>query len=59
MFRKLIGIVDLLISVTILCWVGYNYFIEMQPAAVGYNPISGLFFAIGGICLGILLLNGK
>lgn len=59
MLKKILGAIDLLFGIVILGWVGYNYLIEMQPAARGFNPIVALSFASGAIYFGLKWLTGK
>ena len=59
MIRKTFGVLAFLIGVTILAWIGYNYLIEMQPAAEGRNPIPALLFSAAAIFVGIKMFLGK
>lgn len=59
MLKKIIGAIDLFIGILILIWVSYNYLVEMEPAAKGFNPIFPLLFATGAIYFGFRWLNGK
>jgi len=46
---KINGYLGIAFGVAMLGWIGYNYFIEMLPAAKGKNPIGAL--ALAGLSL--------
>jgi hypothetical protein len=50
--KKLGGFVLILLGVGLLGWLGYNFFIEMQPVAEGRSPIPPLIFSAALIGVG-------
>ncbi len=46
---KISGYLGILFGIVMLSWIGYNYLIEMLPAAKGKNPIGAL--VLSGISL--------
>ncbi len=59
MIRKIFGVITVIIGISILAWIGYNYFIEMQPEAEGRNPIVPLIFSCTAIFVGSKQVLGK
>ena len=57
MFRKLLAVMALLVGCTIGGWIGYNYLVEMQPAAEGRNPMVPSLFALAMIGWGFATLT--
>jgi hypothetical protein len=50
---KLWAVFLILFGLTLLGWIGYNLFVEMQPEARGKNPIIPTILGIGALALGI------
>ncbi len=48
-----------LLGVGLLAWLGYNFLIEMQPAAEGRNPIPPTVFAVAMIGIGITRIRRR
>ena len=46
MIKKIAGVFVLLLGLVLLCWVGYNLFVEMQPEARGVNPLPAIIFSL-------------
>jgi hypothetical protein len=42
----------LLIGLSILGWIAYNYLVEMQPSARGRSPLPALVFSAAAIYVG-------
>jgi len=59
MIKRILGTLAFLLGAAILGWVGYNYFIEMQPQAKGRNPIPALVFSTLAILLGLSWMRTK
>lgn len=47
------GTLSLLLGLTLLGWICYNYFIEMQPSAEGRNPLVPVLFSGALIFVGV------
>ena len=50
--KKLFGLLILLIGVSILGWIAYNYLVAMQPEARGRNPLPAVIFSGAAIWIG-------
>ena len=46
MFRKLLAITAIFIGCAVAGWLGYNYFVGLQPEAERHNPLVGALFAL-------------
>ena len=57
MRNKINGYLGIFIGISLLSWLGYNYFIEMLPAAEGKNPIPALIISILSLYFGIKYLK--
>ena len=57
--KRIFGVLILLIGSAILLWVGYNFFIEMQPEAQGRNPLPPIGLSGAMIYVGIMWIRGK
>lgn len=51
------GSVALLLGITLLAWISYNLFVEMQPEAKGRNPLMPAVFAVTLVVVGIQRLR--
>lgn len=49
----LFGVILVLIGATLLVWIAYNLFVEMQPEAEGLSPVGPAVFASLLVALGI------
>ena len=59
MSKKILGAIVLLMGLALLCWVGYNLFIERLPEAQGRNPIPAILFTIGLLYVGQKMIRNK
>ena len=59
MFKKMLGLMALVIGGMILAWIGYNYFVEMQPEAEGRNPLVPVLFSVCLLGYGFISLFSK
>jgi hypothetical protein len=50
--KRIFGCLILLVGLTILGWIAYNYLVEMQPAARGRSPLPALVFSGAAIFVG-------
>lgn len=50
--KRIFGFFILLIGLSILGWIAYNYFVAMQPEARGRNPLPALIFSGAAIYVG-------
>ncbi len=57
MRNKINGYLGLFMGMGLLSWIGYNYFVEMLPAAQGKNPIPPLLLSAICIYFGIKYLK--
>ncbi len=51
--RRILGIVCLVIGISLLGWVAYNLFVELQPEAEGRSPYSAIMFSAVMIYIGL------
>lgn len=51
------GSVSMLLGITLLAWISYNLFVEMQPEAKGRNPLMPAVFAVMLVVVGIQRLR--
>lgn len=49
----------ILIGTGLLAWIGYNVFVEMQPAAEGRNPLVPAVFGAVLVVTGIVRLRRR
>jgi hypothetical protein len=59
MIKRILGVILFLMGLTLLCWVGYNLFIERLPEAEGRNPIPAILFTIGLLYVGQKWIRNK
>ena len=52
MIKRIAGVFVLLLGLVLLCWVGYNLLVEMQPAARGRNPLPAILFSLAFLYVG-------
>ncbi len=45
MRKRIAGLLVLPLGLVLICWVGYNLLVEMQPQARGINPLPALLFS--------------
>jgi len=57
MRNKINGFLGIFMGLGLLGWIGYNYFIEMLPAAEGKNPVVPLIVACVSLYLGVKYLR--
>ena len=57
--KKLLGGLILFMGVALLLWLGFNFFISMQPEAQGCNPIPAVLVSAGLIFVGTKWIRGK
>ncbi len=50
--QKIFGLLILLIGLSNLGWIAYNYLVAMQPEARGRNPLPALIFSGAAIYVG-------
>ena len=41
-----------LLGLVLLCWVGYNLLVRVQPTARGVNPLPAVFFSLAFLYVG-------
>jgi len=59
MRRKINGYLGIFIGLGLLSWIGYNYFIEMLPAAEGKSPVPALLVSVVSIYFGVKYLRAE
>lgn len=57
--KRILGVIAFLMGLALLCWIGYNLFIERLPEAQGRNPLLPVLFAIGLLYAGQKLIRDK
>lgn len=50
--KRIFGCFILLIGLSILGWIAYNFLVEMQPEARGRSPLPALVFSAAAIYVG-------
>ena len=56
--KRLAGILIILLGVWLMCWIGYNVFIERLPEATG-SPFLSFILVLGFFYVGIKWIKGK
>ncbi len=51
------GTLLIVLGVGLLVWIGYNLFVEMQPAAEGRSPVVPTLFALALVAAGVFRLR--
>ncbi len=57
--RRAFGAIFLLFALVMICWVGYNLFIERHPVTEGRLPIPVILLIIGLLYVGIHWIRGE
>ena len=57
--KRIFGCLILLIGLSILGWIAYDYLVEMQPEARGRTPLPALVFSAATIYVGARWLFAK
>lgn len=52
MVKRIAGVFVFLLGLVLLCWVGYNLLVRMQPTARGVNPLPAIFFSFAFLYVG-------
>ena len=52
MVKRVAGLFVLLLGLVLLCWVGYNLFVETLPEARGRNPLPAILFSLAFLYVG-------
>lgn len=55
--KIILGLLAVLIALSVLAWMAYNYLVEMQPAVEERNPLPALLFNIVMLIVGIKWLR--
>jgi hypothetical protein len=50
--KRIFGCFILLIGLSVLAWIAYNYLVEMQPEARGRNPLPAIVFSAAAVYVG-------
>lgn len=59
MVKRIAGVFVLLLGLVLLCWVGYNLLVRVQPAARGVNPLTALLFSFVFLYVGQKWIRGS
>lgn len=46
MAKRVAGLFVFLLGLVLLCWVGYNLLVRVQPTARGVKPLPAIFFFV-------------
>ena len=52
MVKRIAGVLVFLLGLVLLCWVGYNLLVAMQPEARGVNPLPAILISLAFLYVG-------
>jgi hypothetical protein len=59
MAKRIMGGIIILMGVSLLGWIGYNFLIERLPETQGRSPVVPFFVSMGMIYVGVKWVRGE